>query len=48
MDEKTKVPAEPPERRGFSWALLVALLVVTLVAALVIAYLITMHNFPAR
>lgn len=37
-----------PERRGFTWAALVALLVVTLLAAVVIAYLITMHNFPAR
>jgi hypothetical protein len=36
------------EKRGLSWAALVALLVVTLVVALVLAYLITVHNFPAR
>jgi hypothetical protein len=36
------------EKRGLSWAALVALLVVTLVAALVLAYLITVRNFPAH
>jgi hypothetical protein len=36
------------EKRGLAWGSLVALLVVTLIAALVLAYLITVHNFPAR
>ncbi|MGB9416260.1 MAG: hypothetical protein WCB58_08080 [Acidobacteriaceae bacterium] len=36
------------EKRGFSWAALVALLVLTLVVALVLAYLITVRNFPAH
>jgi hypothetical protein len=36
------------EKRGFTWGALVALLVLTLIAAVVLAYLITMHNFPAR
>jgi len=36
------------EKRGFTWGALVVLLVLTLVAALVLAYLITVHNFPAR
>jgi hypothetical protein len=36
------------EKRGLTWGALVALLVLTLIAAVVLAYLITMHNFPAR
>jgi hypothetical protein len=36
------------EKRGLSWAALVALLVLTLVVALVLAYLITVRNFPAH
>jgi hypothetical protein len=36
------------EKRGLSWAALVALLVVTLIVALVLAYLITVRNFPAH
>jgi hypothetical protein len=36
------------EKRGFTWGALVAFLVLTLIAALVLAYLITVHNFPAR
>jgi hypothetical protein len=36
------------EKRGFTWGALVVLLVLTLIGALVLAYLITVHNFPAR
>jgi hypothetical protein len=36
------------EKRAFTWGALVVLLVLTLIAAVVLAYLITMHNFPAR
>jgi hypothetical protein len=36
------------EKRGLTWGALVVLLVLTLIAAIVLAYLITMHNFPAR
>ena len=36
------------EKRGLTWGALVVLLVLTLIAALVLAYLITVHNFPAR
>ena len=36
------------EKRGFTWGAMVAFLVLTLIAALVLAYLITVHNFPAR
>ena len=36
------------EKRNFTWGALVVLLVLTLIAAVVLAYLITMHNFPAR
>ena len=36
------------EKRGLSWAALMALLVVTLIVALVLAYLITVRNFPAH
>jgi hypothetical protein len=36
------------EKRGFTWGALVVLLVLTLIVALVLAYLITVHNFPAR
>ena len=39
---------DEPERRGISWAAMVALLVLTLVGALVLAYLITKHNFPVH
>jgi hypothetical protein len=36
------------EKRGLTWGVLVVLLVLTLIGALVLAYLITVHNFPAR
>jgi p-aminobenzoyl-glutamate transporter AbgT len=45
-DEQAKL--DVLEKRGFTWAALVVLLVATLIAALGFAYLITIHNFPAR
>ncbi len=39
---------DQPEKRGFTWAALVVLLVLTLLFAIGMAYLITVHNFPAR
>jgi hypothetical protein len=38
---------EKPQRRSFSWAMMMALVILTMLVAIGLAYLVTMRNLPA-